>query len=85
MGEIRDQFNNLDSPQNPRRIELDSTFKQDLQEIIGFVTSTVSLIGATGLISGLFVLLSPLVVAKFISKQIIRILLKITSSNNRRT
>ena len=85
MDQIRDRFNNLDSPQNPRRIELDSTVLEDLQEVAGFVTSIVSLIGATGLVSGLFVLISPFVITKFISKQIIRVLLKITSSNNQRT
>ncbi len=85
MDQIRDRFNNLDLPQNPHRIELDSTVLEDLQEVAGFAISTVSLIGPTGLVSGLFVLISTFVIAKFISKQIIRVLLKITSSNNRQT
>ena len=85
MDQISDQANNLDSQPNPRRIELDSTVIEDLQEVTGFVISTVSMIGATGLVSGLFVLISPFVIAKFISKQIATVLLKITSSNNRRT
>ena len=85
MDEIRDQFNNLESPQNPRRIELDSSFLEDIQEVGGFVISSVSLIGATGLVSGLFVLISPFVIAKFISKQLVRVLLRIASANNRQT
>ena len=79
MDQISDQSDNLDSPPNHRRIELDSTVLEDLLKVTGFVISTISLFGATGLVSGHFLLISPFVLAKFIRKQIV---LKITSSNN---